>query len=369
MSDSRRTSRLPLNLSIIDRYVIGEYLISYLIAILVVMSLRVSIEVFVQIDELAENERGLIASIVEYYGPNLFLYFRDFSGIMILLAAAFSLTRMTRNNELTAILASGMSLKRLIAPIVLVGFLLNMFTVVDQEVILPALADKLTRSHDEIDDTNLEMQKVWLTSDKDGHLFNGVYDPRNRTVTDLLVILRADGEMTGRIVADRGVWLADEQAWLLENGYRIMENAPTEAVKGAEPVRKYESNLNPDFLWLQRSSSFKSLMSSSELNQMLKRSQNLLDYNETLSEKYFRYTDPIINMVMLLLGLPMLVSRERRSTKTAVVLAFAGAGGCFIATFACKLIGGSVIPPLYAAWLPIIVFLPFSIIALDELKT
>ena len=74
-------------------------------------------------------------------------------------------------------------------------------------------------------------------------------------------------------------------------------------------------------------------------------------------------------MVMLLLGLPMLVSRERRNTKTAMFLAFAGAGGCFVATFACKLLGGAVLDPLLSASLPIIVFLPLSVLALDGLKT
>jgi len=78
---------------------------------------------------------------------------------------------------------------------------------------------------------------------------------------------------------------------------------------------------------------------------------------------------------MLLLGLPMLVSREKRSTKTAMFFAFAGAGGCFIATFACKLLAGSGIyvgadlKQLFLISLPVIVFLPLSVLALDGIKT
>ncbi len=368
MANSAQHIKFSFNLKIIDRYVIGEYLVSYLIAIAVVMSLRISIEVFVQLDELAENERGLFFSILDYYGPQMFLYFRDFSGIMILLAAAFSMTRMMRNNELTALLASGVSLKRLIAPLVFVGFLLNMFTVIDQEYILPSLANKLTRSHDEVDIWNLEMMGIWLAPDRDGALFNGQYNPQTQQVEDVLIILREDGVMAGRILAEHAVWLSGEDAWMLHEGQQIIEGASGQVPK-VGPVEIYPSDLSPDLLWLQRSSSFKSLMSSSDLDKLLRQSQNIVDYNETLSEKHFRYTDPIINMVMLLLGLPILVSRENRSTRSAVALAFAGAGGCYIATFACKLMAGTVIPPLYAAWLPIIIFLPFSIIALDELKT
>jgi hypothetical protein len=84
-------------------------------------------------------------------------------------------------------------------------------------------------------------------------------------------------------------------------------------------------------------------------------------------------------MVMLLLGLPLLVSREKRSTKTSILLTMLGAGGCFVATFACKLmigedIFGRFISNQYfeyalLAWLPIIVFMPLSVLALDSIKT
>jgi len=73
------------------------------------------------------------------------------------------------------------------------------------------------------------------------------------------------------------------------------------------------------------------------------------------------------------MGVPLLVSRERKNAKSAVILCLVGAGGCFLATFVCKLLVGSEVPvfnnPLLAAWLPIIVFVPISVIALDELKT
>ena len=139
--------------------------------------------------------------------------------------------------------------------------------------------------------------------------------------------------------------------------------------KIAGPLESYTSELTPEYLWLQRNAGYKSLMSSAELNDLLQRGLKKTNYNETISEKYFRLTDPIINMVMLFLALPMLLSRERRSTKTAVFWAFAGAGGCFLATFTCKLLGGGILDPLLAAWLPVIIFLPLSVLALDGIKT
>ena len=90
---------------------------------------------------------------------------------------------------------------------------------------------------------------------------------------------------------------------------------------------------------------------------------------EIISEKHFRFTDPIINLVMLLLSLPMLVSRERTSSKTTRLLAMLLPCACFIATFACKIMGADLLDPLLAAWLPLIIFLPISVLALDAVKT
>jgi len=65
---------------IIDRYVAKEFLISYLIVMMVVLSLRVLIDLFLQFDEFVETKAtgqapGVIevaGFILNYYVPKLF---------------------------------------------------------------------------------------------------------------------------------------------------------------------------------------------------------------------------------------------------------------------------------------------------------
>jgi lipopolysaccharide export system permease protein len=380
MRQSKEKLDLGLTPGILDRYVASEFLFNYLIAIAVVLSLRVLIDLFIEFDEFVETKPGgapgtlqVVTNILGFYGPKLFEFFRDFSGAIVLLAAAFSLTRMTRHNELTVVLASGISLKRVIVPIVLLGFVLNMLMVFDQEVILPRLADKLVRQHDEMD--HLRIVRTLLLPDRDQSvLYAREYDPQSQTITDMNVVLRQEGVMVGQITADQAKW--DGKGWLLVEGRRWFYGSSDgsgdssgAAVKPVQIVTRYESDLTPEYLWLQRNSNYKSLMSSGELTGLLQRGLKQAEYNEVISEKHFRFADPVINMVMLMLGLPMLISREKRSTKTSMFLAFAGAGGCFVATFACKLLGGNVIDPFMSAALPIIVFTPLSFLSLDGIKT
>ncbi|MBN1435780.1 MAG: LptF/LptG family permease [Sedimentisphaerales bacterium] len=368
---------------LLDSYVAREYLFSYVVAVTVLLSLRMLLDLFAMFDEFVEKSSPdevvttwtIIGRIASYYGPQLLMYFRDFSGVMVLIAAIFALMRMTRQNELTAVLASGVSLKRLIAPVVFLGFCLNIVMVVDQEMILPGLADKLVRQHDETE--SRQRVVISLLNDRGESLLCArQFDPDAETMYGMLVIERDEGRMVGCLMADEARWDGENSRWILTNGkYENMRATDTVGYDpGIVDREYYDSDLSADYLWLQRNSGFKSLMSSGDLGAYLQRT-NLkpADRAEAMGERHFRFTDPIINMVMLLMGLPLLVSREQRSSKTAVFLCLLGAGGCYLATFACKLLVGTNVPvlsePLLAAWLPIIVFVPVSVLALDEVKT
>ncbi len=361
---------------ILDRYVAGEFLFGYLVALGVVLGLRVMVDLFVQFDEFVEAKDNIRPGLIQvvgyiagYYGPKIFEYFRDFSGMIIMLAASFSLARMTRQNELTAILASGISLKRIVAPIVLMGFVLNLLMVADQELILPGLADKLTRSHDEVAERNV-IKDIFVRDGRDNLLFAGRFDPDRLALRNVLIVLRRQGNMIGRITADEATWNAANKSWQLSAGLFYNDDFQQGGTGLAAPIESYPSELTPDYIWLQRHSNFKSLMSSHDLKQLVRKRQlKQIEQLEAIGETHFRLADPIINMVMLLLSLPMLVSRERRSTPTALGLAIAGAGGCFVVTFICKLLAGMAIPPFLAAMIPIVVFTPLAILTLDSIKT
>ena len=141
-------------MSILDKYVAKNFLVGYVIAFCVLIGLRIIIDLFVNLDEFTEHaDLGTIAilkNILLFYALNTTLYFRDFAGMITAVAAAFSFGKMVRSNELVAMMASGVSLKRVIAPVILLAALLTALLVVDQESIIPPLSDKLVRGQDAI---------------------------------------------------------------------------------------------------------------------------------------------------------------------------------------------------------------------------
>ena len=369
-------------MKILDRYVAKNFLIGYAIAFCVLIGLRIIIDLFVHLDEFTENTEFISTAAVMkymlvYYVLNCTLYFREFAGMITVVAASFSFGKMVRSNELVAVMASGVSLKRVICPIILLALLLTGVLVIDQELIIPSFADQLVRSHDDI--PGQESYNIKFISDGNGSLiFSGKFEVGTSTLHNPTIITRRKiensyiWEVTGRIDAEKAVYNKKTGNWDLING-RFREKGST---KGVQPKAFYKSDITPNEIPIRLKSEHKTLLSWRQLAALVKQAEQgkIKDSRELYSQKHFRVTEPIINLVMLMVCLPILVCRDPKSMKSAVSISFAMVGGCFIITFICKMIAPETdVSNFYQigffAWLPIFIFLPIAFIEFDSMKT
>ena len=380
-------------MKILDRYVAKNFLIGYAIAFSVLIGLRIIIDLFVNLDEFTEHADlgalAVIKNILIFYGLNSTLYFRDFAGMITVVAAAFSLGKMVRSRELVAVMASGVSLKRVIAPIILLAILLMAILVVDQEFIIPPLSDKLVRSEDAL--PGEESYDVWFISDGYGSLIlSQKFDVKTSTLHNPTILLRRKTakpgiwEPIGRIDAEMAVnYNPKTGKWQLINGQFTeipkrgegrLGSPEKDPQKGPQPIASYASDITPKDIPVRRKSEHKTLLSSRQLASLAKQGTKIKDMAQLYSQKHFRITEPIISFVMLMVCLPILVCRDPKSTKSAVMISFAMVGLCFITTFLCKMFAtevvfeGRVMPELWA-WLPVFIFAPIAFIELDSMKT
>ena len=367
-------------MKILDRYVVKNFLIGYVIAFCVLIGLRIIIDLFVNLDEFTEHA-GLSAlavtkNILSFYCMHSTLYFRDFAGMITVVAAAFSLGKMVRSNELVAVMASGVSLKRAIAPIVILALLLTGLLVIDQELIIPPLGDKLVRGQDAI--PGQESYDVWFIGDGNGSLIcSQRFDVKTSTLYNPTIIIRSRSKIprspiwkvTGRISAERGVYNPETGSWTLIGG-RFIEK---DSEKGTQRIASYDSDITPKDIPVRRKSRHKTLLSWSQLAALAAQRTKIKDVAQLYSQMHFRITDPTISLVMLMISLPILVCRDPKSMKSAVIISFAATAACFITTFVCKMLAAEVVfdrvmPELWA-WLPVFIFAPIAFIELDSMKT
>jgi lipopolysaccharide export LptBFGC system permease protein LptF len=353
------------------------------------VGLRIIIDLFVNLDEFTEHAdletAAVFKNIFTFYLLNSTLYFRDFAGMIAVVAAAFSFGKMVRHNELVAVMASGVSLKRIIFPIVFLALLLTGVLVIDQELIIPPLADKLIRSQGDV--PGRESYEVRFISDGNGSLICALkFDVETSTLYDPTILLRSPTsrpgiwEVTGRIDAEKAIYNDQAGRWDLysrsaEIGKWVPGGLLTE--KGSrrppKPIAFYTSDVRAKDIPVRCESEHKTLLSLRQLKALEAQKIQIRDTAQLSSQKHFHVTDPIINLIMLMISLPILVCRDPKSMKSAVMISFSLTGACFIFTFVCKLLATEVIfdrvmPELWA-WLPVFIFLPIAFIELDSMKT
>jgi len=81
--------------------------------------------------------------------------------------------------------------------------------------------------------------------------------------------------------------------------------------------------------------------------------------------KYIRFAEPLNNLIMLLLGLPFILSRQR-NIKASAGLCVLMVGVFYIFIYAARYMG---LPDFWGAFLPVLIFGPTSVLMLDSIKT
>jgi lipopolysaccharide export system permease protein len=359
----------------LDRYVAKNFLMGYVIAFAVIIGLRIVIDLFISLDEFTEHAdlgaMAVIRNILTFYGLNATLYFRDFAGMITAVAAAFSIGKMVRSNEFVAMMASGVSLKRVIAPIVFLSVVLAAVLVVDQELVIPPLGDKLVRDKDAV--PGQESYPVRFITDGNGSLiFSRSFEVETASMLDPTILLRRELanlpylETTGWISADKATYNHETKMWDLTSG-RLTERSSPEGVRQLD---SYASDLTPRDIPLRQKSEYKMLLGWADLAALEKQGPKK-DLAQLYSQKHFRVIDPIISLAMLMVCLPVLVCRDPKSMKSAVMISFGLTGFCLITSFICKMLATEAVLGRieFWAWLPVFIFIPLAIVELDAMKT
>ena len=127
---------MKFKLKRIDWYIIKQFLGTYVFAIALIISISVVFDLNEKIDKFLNPDVPLKAIIVDYY-LNFIPYFANlFSPLFTFIAVIFFTSKLADRSEIIAMLASGMSFRRLMLPyavsatiIAIVTFILNAYII------------------------------------------------------------------------------------------------------------------------------------------------------------------------------------------------------------------------------------------------
>ena len=100
----------------IDRYIIAKFIGTYFYSIALIISIGIVFDINENLAKFTTNHAPLRAIVMDYY-VNFVPYFSNlFSPLFVFIAVIFFTSKLAGNSEIIAMLASGMSFKRLLRP-------------------------------------------------------------------------------------------------------------------------------------------------------------------------------------------------------------------------------------------------------------
>ncbi len=388
-------------MKILDLYIIRQFLINYLVLLAVLMLLIIMLDLVFNLDEFVQvAERmedggagrkffAIVWAIFDFYWPKVFLFFIYAAGVLPIGAAGFTLAGMIRNRELVAMLAGGISLYRVALPILLAGSVLSCLTLVDYELIVPQLRERLIKEHRHVkygDNRSLRLEFVPdLGPDRDNDglpdrsmLFSAMsFDPSSGQMQGVSVLVRdGTGRATQRVSARRAVWDDDRQGWQLIDGEAVRRADQTTAGSVStepQPLEFLPSGLDPTMVMLHRNARLRQLLSLSELSRLINSDSGLVATADMKNEleriRHGRFAMVVTNVLILAMGLPFFLVRGpanllRQSVVAAPLCLGAWAGG-----FVFMQLGVGLGPPAMGAWLGTLVYVPVALFMMDRIET
>ena len=123
-------------ITILDKYIIKKFIGTFFFALLLIIGIVIIFDISEKIDDFVDKEAPLNEIIFNYY-LNFIPYFMNmFSPLFVFITVIFFTSKLAANSEIVAILAGGISFKRLMYPyfisaaaIAFFSLILNLFVI------------------------------------------------------------------------------------------------------------------------------------------------------------------------------------------------------------------------------------------------
>ena len=102
--------------SILDRYIIWKFIGTYIFAILLIISIAIVFDFNENLSKFTQYHAPWRAIVFDYYANFIPYYSNLFSPLFVFIAVIFFTSKLAGNSEIIAMLAAGMSFKRLLRP-------------------------------------------------------------------------------------------------------------------------------------------------------------------------------------------------------------------------------------------------------------
>jgi lipopolysaccharide export system permease protein len=345
---------------IIDRYLIRQYLLFLGIGTLVAAVLIGVVDLLQTLDRFLRMKPPL-TTILEHFAYHLPGELYKGLPMIVLIATVFLFLSLTRQRELDALKAAGISLYRASLPVLLVACAISVLAVVFQETALPDINAK----GEEVDRVRIRGQlprhlqrqtQIWYRSSDTRFFRMALLDPADKSMEGLTVIdITSDFRLRERLDARVAQWTP--AGWRLIDGafHRVGPQNRMTAEAFDSRVLPMPEHID-DFIQVQNAPD---TMSFFELRAYVARLQEgghrVTRY---LVQLYSKLSFPLVHVIMALVAIPFaLVSPRSGGRAMGIGVAIVIAVGYWVVhSIALAFAQADLLPPALAAWTANIIF-------------
>jgi LPS export ABC transporter permease LptG len=349
---------------LLDRYIIRNFLQPYIYCILGFLSIWLIFDISDNSSTIFD-QRAPLGLVVHFYWTQIPQVLVILLPVSLLLALLFALGRMSRANEIVSMLTAGVSVPRLILPLLAIGllttgatFALNYSLAAHAEVARKNFLDRVMRGGPR--EVTISAQ-VFRNRTDNRTWYIARFKPGTNEFSGVQIVQQdAAGNITRNYIATTAFYEPATESWRLE-GVKIVDYDRTGNITkerifrtfplagwSETPYRLSSANVRPEFLGIP------------ELRQYLHFNS---DFPQTLlapfrTQLQYRWALPWTCFVVAIMAAPLGIGFSRRGILASVALAI---GLVFAMNFLTHLFlalgEGDRMSPVAAAWTPNLIFL------------
>ena len=346
---------------LMDLYILRKFLFYFGVLLVVFVFLFEAFTFFELLDDI--GRRNVPFLIVKDY----FWYLTPYLGYNLaplagLVAVLVTLGVMSKNNEIVAIKASGISLFRVAVPLLLAGLVLAGTLVLLDDTYLPYANQRQDELHNQIKgrppQTYTHPQR-WIFGENSKIYNYDVFDPEQNLFGGLTVLELdpANFHLRRRIFATRARWSEAQHVWVLESGW-IRDFSGGSVTKFETFAAAAPSELSEPPSYFNREVRQAFQMSLGELGNYIDGLHRAgFDVATLMVQWHKKIAYPLMAPVSMLLAIPFAFLVGTRGAIGGVALGV-GIGVAYWAIAALLEAMGGVgqLPPLLAGWSPDVIF-------------
>lgn len=359
-------------MTILDRYILKEFVVFFLLILVSYTGLFLIIEFFEKIRMFLSNHASAY-HIASYFFYSLPFMISQIIPVAVLLASLITYSSLSRHSEIVAMKACGISLYRTSAPIIAVVMIICIFAFFIGEFITP----KANQRADDIKYIDIQKKEPLGTFKQNQIWYRGTntiynfkyFDPEKNILKGITInFLDKNFNLTMRIDAERAEW--KDSGWFFYN--ILITKYGTGDFPSLQRIASQKINL------LERPDDFKIVQKDADKmgymelkNYIIKIRAEGYDVTRYIVDMYGKMAFSFVSLILAIIGISFAVKSERSS---GIALSFGigiviGFSYWIVYAFFMSLGRSGTMPPFLSAWLANIIFSSAAIIMFVRVKT